>query len=244
MKLIKLKAVLAAVLAGGTAAWGQAALPAEDAPEEEVVAFGEAEFWLGGDEVAVASGEGEFWLGPDEIVEASAEASFWLGPEGQPTGESAWLVQTDAGSYIVGEGKAEALPNGFDRNSITSVVVGDGITEIGARFFKKCRKLNTATLGKDVVKVNEKAFYLCLDLEKIVVENPDALESLKDAIVYQTAIDPDGKPYPIPFIEVLGYKNVLYGTVDLVNPDWQPVPDGTKMEESGYHFFKYVLEEE
>ena len=67
----------AALVAGaGASAW------AEDAPEEEVVAFGEAEFWLGGDEVAVASGEGEFWLGPDEIAVASGEKTFWLGPEG------------------------------------------------------------------------------------------------------------------------------------------------------------------
>ena len=74
MKLTKLKTLLtAALVAGaGASAW------AEDAPGEEVVAFGEAEFWLGGDEVVVAFGEGGFWLGPDEIVIATDEKEFAL----------------------------------------------------------------------------------------------------------------------------------------------------------------------
>ena len=58
MKLTKLKTLLTAALVAGAgpSAW------AEDAPEEVVVAFGEAEFWLGGDEVAVATGEKKFPL--------------------------------------------------------------------------------------------------------------------------------------------------------------------------------------
>ena len=75
MKLTKLKTLLTAALVAGAgpSAW------AEDAPEEVVVAFGEAEFWLGGDEMAVASGEGElFWLGPDEVAVATGEKKFPL----------------------------------------------------------------------------------------------------------------------------------------------------------------------
>ena len=54
----KLKTFLAAALVAGAgvSAW------AEDAPEEEVVAFGDAEFWLGPDEITVATGEKEFAL--------------------------------------------------------------------------------------------------------------------------------------------------------------------------------------
>ena len=67
------KLLAAALVAGvGAFAW------AEDAPEEEVVAVGEAEFWLGGDEIAVASGESELWLGPDEIAVATDEKVFPL----------------------------------------------------------------------------------------------------------------------------------------------------------------------
>ena len=76
MRLTRLKAVLSAALV----AVAGASAHAGDAPEEEVVAFGEREFWLGGDEEVVASGEGGFWLGPDEIAIASGEGVFWLGP--------------------------------------------------------------------------------------------------------------------------------------------------------------------
>lgn len=74
MKVRKLKAFLAAALLVGAGVPARA----DDAPEEEVVAFGEAEIWLGGDEVVVASGEGVFWLGPDEIAVATGEKEFPL----------------------------------------------------------------------------------------------------------------------------------------------------------------------
>ena len=237
----KLKTFLSvALVAGaGASAW------AEDAPEEEVVAYDVAEFWLGGDEIAVASGEGEFWLGPDEIAVASGEKTFWLGPEGLPVGESAWLVQTDGGWLIVGEGSATNLPSGFHRNSIKSVTVDDGITEIGARFFKKCYSLNTFTGGKNLASIGEKAFYLCASLESVVIENPNfdiEKGGLKEAIVYQTAIKEDGTLYTIPTVTIPGCAAVLYGTNDLTDPtSWTPVDPDKTMEASGYHFFKFVL---
>ena len=70
----KLKTFLAAALVAGAGASVWAA--------EEVVAVGEAEFWLGpvGDSVeeVVAVDEQEFWLGPDEIAVAWAEMEFVL----------------------------------------------------------------------------------------------------------------------------------------------------------------------
>ena len=243
MKLIKLKAVLAAALVAGAgaSAW------AEDAPEEEVVAFGEAEFWLGGDEVAVASGEGEFWLGPDEIVEASAEKTFWLGPDGQPVGESAWLVQTDAGCYIVGEGKATALPNGFDRDSITSVEVEDGITEIGESFFKDCLFLNAVRVGKGVEKIGDKAFWFCMSLERIEIGNAAALDCLEKAVVYRAAFDSAGRPCVIPSISLPGYAEVLLGKRELTDEKWTelgPVGEKPMTEYGDYRFFKIELKAE
>lgn len=164
-------------------------------------------------------------------------------PVGQPVGVNARLVQEGDDWKIVGTGVATNLPAGFNLDSITNLIVQDGVTEIGARFFKKCRKLNTITLGKDVVKVGEKAFYLCLSLERIVAEDSAVVSSIADAVVYQTAIRPDGSLYTIPSITVPGYVEVLYGTDDLAKPNWKKVDAGKTMEESGYHFFKYVLEE-
>ena len=59
--------------------------------------------------------------------------------------------------------------------------------------------------------------------------------------MYQTAIDKDGKPYPIPYIEAPGYENELYGTDRLEDPNWVLLDSGKPMEASGYHFFKFVL---
>ena len=186
-----------------------------------------------GDEVAVSD--------PCELVKKGADGKLLPPSDWQPVGENAYLYTRDGVCYIVGSGSVTNLPAGFDRNSITNAVVEDGIDEIGARFFKKCRKLNAVTLGADVESVGTNAFYLCVALERIKVENAEAVESLKGAVVYQTAIDKDGKPYPIPYIEAPGYKNELYGTDSLEYPDWVLLDSGKPMEASGYHFFKFVL---
>ena len=223
MKLTRLKSVLAAALVAvaGVSAW------ADDVAEETVVATAEAEFWLGG----------------DEIIEATAEATFWLGPDGQPVGESAWIVQTDAGCYIVGEGSVTTLPSGFDRNSITNVPVEPGITEIGEAFFYKCRKLNSVTLGKDVVTVGTNAFYLCLKLEKITAGNAAAVESLAGAVVIRAAFDSDGYPCMIPQIDAPGYEMVLLATDNLAEPKWEPIdPKEAFADGAPARFFKFVLE--
>ena len=226
MKLTRLKAVLAAALVAGA---GTSAY-ADDAAEETVVATAEAEFWLGGDEIVVASGEKE----------------FWLGPEGQPVGESAYVVTTAAGCYIIGEGVTTNFPAGFDRNSITSAVVADGITEIGARFFKNFNNLNAVTFGKDVTKVGEKAFLYCMSLESVEIENPNFdLSSLDGAISYHTAIKSDGSLYPIPNVTVNGCQQTLEGKAALTDANWTDlgaVDPGKSMEDyTGYHFFRIVL---
>ena len=178
-----------------------------------------------------------------EVTETTVvdPADLPKGEKGTPVGEGSYVFVKDGNCTIFGTGSVTSLPAGFDRNSIKSVTVEDGITEIGTRLFKKCRKLNTVTLGKDVVSVETNAFYLCVALERITVGNAEAVESLKGAVVYQTAIDKDGKPYPIPYIEAPGYKNELYGTDRLKDPDWVLLDSGKPMEASGYHFFKFVL---
>ena len=242
MKLTKPKAFLAAALvaAAGASAWA-------DEATEEVVAFAEQSLWLGPDEIVEATAEASLWLGPDEIVEASAEASFWLGPDGQPVGESAWLVQTDAGCYIVGEGSVTNLPSGFNLNSITKVVVDDGITAIGARFFKNCTNMKAVTLGKDVTTFGEKAFYKCFSLEAIDVANADSLDALTGVVNYHMMFDADGNFVVAPKINVPGYVETLYGKVNLSDAQWMPIGPLAEQnleelkKENHYHFFQTRL---
>ena len=130
--------------------------------------------------------------------------------------------------------------------SFTNVVVEDGITEIGARFFKECLNLNTVKFGKDVAKVGEKTFLYCMSLESVEIDNPDFdLSSLDGAINYHTAIKPDGSLYPIPNVTVAGCQQTLEGKAALTDANWADlgaVVPGTPMEDyTGYHFFRIVL---
>ena len=107
---------------------------------------------------------------------------------------------------------------------------------------RSCNRLNAVTLGKDVATLGDNAFLFCLGLEKVEIQNPDFdTKGLESTIHYHTAIRPDGSLYTIPSVKIAGYEEVLYGTVDLAEPVWKEIPTGTKMEESGYHFFKFAL---
>ena len=167
-------------------------------------------------------------------------------PPGEKVGENAYMQVDDGKCTIFGTGSATNLPSGFDRDSITNAVVADGITEIGARFFKNFNNLNAVTFGKDVAKFGEKAFLYCMSLESIEIGNPDFdLSSLDGAISYHTAIKPDGSLYPIPNVTVNGCQQTLEGKAALTDANWADlgaVDPGKPMEDyTGYHFFRIVL---
>ena len=67
------------------------------------------------------------------------------------------------------------------------------------------------------------------------------LESLSESIVFRTAIHADGSLHTVPTVVVPGYAMVLYGTESLENPDWREIDPDVPMQDSGYHFFKFVL---
>lgn len=190
----------------------------------------------------------DFTFVKTNTVTAAEDPTVVVGPTvvaGQSAGETAYAVTKDGVCKIFGTGVATELPTGIDRSSVKSVEVADGVTEIGQRFFKDCRRMNTLRCGKDVVKFGEKAFYLCLSLESIEIANPNFdMDSLANAIVYQAAIDENGKVYTIPRISAEGYEEVLYGKANLTDGEWRMIgPAGSvTMEESGCHFFHIRLE--
>ena len=215
------------------------------AEEEEVAARDKVMFWMGPDESEMARAVSRLWMGPDEIdMGEDSEPFAFMPPWSWQVGAASYAYTNEVGVLIIfGEGAAAALPAGVDRGGIRGVNVEDDVTSIGSRFLKKCYNLNAFTGGEDLVSFGEKAFYLCPSLETITLKNDAAQASLANAVVYQTAIRPDGTLYTIPAISLPGYKAVLYGTNDLSDPSgWRRVDQGWTMEESGYHFFKYVLE--
>ena len=161
-------------------------------------------------------------------------------------GDNAYMVVNDGVCTFEGTGRIDGLPEDFDRGSITDVVVGDGITELGGGLFKGCLNLGAVTLGKDVRTVGEEAFFLCPSLATLAFANPnladDDVAKLADAVVYTVAIDEAGKPYTIPEITIPGYGEVLEGKADLNDEDWTPLEAGKAMEEyQDIHFFRYVI---
>ena len=252
MKLTRLKAYLAAAL---VAVAGMSAR-ADDAPEEEVVAFDEIEFRLGPEDVpedvVVAFDEIEFRLGPEEeVAVATDEIEFALLPSFYwKVGDATYAYTNGVGVLtIFGEGPVTEWPEGLDRDAVKGVVVDNGVTTIGVRFFKKCYNLKFLTGGANLVHIGEKAFYLCLSMEDIAIANPafdPEKDGLYDAIVYRTAIDEEGRFYQIPNLQIAGCQVKLLGKKQLTDPDWDDlgvVSDWKKMTDYGeYRFFKTVLE--
>lgn len=191
------------------------------------------------------------WSGLATLITTTAEGGK-LNPWSAGDGVTAYT--NGLGGLVIGGAGATAdyskknpAPWAAFATSITSVIIGDDVTDIGSRFFKGCTKLNTVTGGAGLVSFGENAFYQCMSLETIKIDNEEFdLDSLSDSIVYQTAIAADGTLYLIPNIEIKGYQVKLYGKQSLSDGDWTdlgPVSDWKKMSDYGdYRFFKTVLE--
>ncbi len=182
--------------------------------------------------------------GEDDIV---VEGSTFKGTLAKDYG----IVISDDGKdlAITGKGSADVAPTFTIKQklSVEEAVIRDGVETVGKRFFKDFTKVRKVTVGKDVVAIGEKAFYKCMSLEKIVIENPNFdLTQLTEAVVYQLMLDDKGVPYIYPSIEVAGYTEMLEGKVNLTDPEWTPIGKvGTiPMQDTPYRFFRVVLTKE
>ena len=207
---------------------------------------------------SLTSYEGDYRLrGNFNIVFDDYDCAFGLKKVVEPiqVGKDAYVVDLDGMTWegkvptriaIRGTGSADGIPADFDRYAVKEAVVEDGITEIGARFFKDFNNLEILQLGKDVAKVGEKAFLYCMSLESIQIENPNFdLSSLDGAINYHTAVNSDGSLYPIPNVTVAGCQQMLEGKKGLTDASWADlgavVPGKPMSDYTGYHFFRIVL---
>lgn len=87
------------------------------------------------EESVVAFAEAEFWLGPDEIVEATAEMTFWLGPgcENCPwtIGEGVTAYLEGGTLVIAGAGEVTSTPWTEFTEGIAKLQVAEGVTDLG-----------------------------------------------------------------------------------------------------------------
>ena len=73
--------------------------------------------------------------------------------------------------YIEGTGVMDnrLLFDDYNKNDVMSVIMSEGITEIGDYAFKEFRSLESITIPSSVTKIGESAFYWCSSLESITI---------------------------------------------------------------------------
>ena len=80
-----------------------------------------------------------------------------LGAEDNTCGENLTWVLTDGVLTISGEGdmydySSNSMPWSSSKNSITEIVIEDGVTSIGHKAFYECTSLKKLTIGKGVIR--------------------------------------------------------------------------------------------
>ena len=107
-----------------------------------------------------------------EIVDGQAEVIDYTG-----TAKKIVIADTYEGAPV----KAIADYAFYDKN-ITSVIIPEGVTEIGNSAFWSCNDLTDIDIPSTVVTIKDGAFSLCNSLKTIVL--PDGMEEISDSFSY------------------------------------------------------------
>ncbi len=87
-----------------------------------------------------------------------------------------WELSCDGVLTISGTGEMadfakEAVPWNAQRNAISSVSVGDGVTSIGRYAFYECVNMASVAIPEGVTSIGDSAFYHCAALSELVLPN-------------------------------------------------------------------------
>ena len=104
----------------------------------------------------------------------------------QYTFEEGLLTVTGSGMMGTETAALADYPWHSFRDSITEVVVGDGITAVGKNAFSTCPNLSRITFGRDVTSLGMDAFAYCGTVESVVFRAP--LLEMGQSTVYQTTL--------------------------------------------------------
>ncbi len=112
------------------------------------------------------------------------------------TGNIAWALKGDGSMTFTGTGEmtdyagqygyGDKVPWAGNRAAITSVTVGEGITNVANNAFTNCTNLTTVTLPTTIAKIGEYAFSDCSNLASVTL--PSSLQSLGQQAFVRTAI--------------------------------------------------------
>ena len=108
------------------------------------------------------------------------EAAQSTGASSGTTGDCTWTLDDDgvltiSGNGAMGKYNINTAPWG---ENITSVIINDGVTNIGQDAFYGCYGLTRVTIGKGVTSIDPYAFYNCIGLTSITI--PDSVTSIGD----------------------------------------------------------------
>ena len=103
----------------------------------------------------------------------------------------AWSFDTESGVLAIsGNGamatysKESPAPWAAHNSAITSVVIGDGVSKIGAYAFYNCRNLMSVQLGSAITEIGEAAFQGCYRLIEVYNKSGLAIEAEKSTHGY------------------------------------------------------------
>lgn len=143
-------------------------------------ARGDFEFKIGFDKAILISykGEGETAAVPEKVLDTQvkeiADSAFADKqtlksvklPEGlQTIGTDAFANSKQLASVNLPFGLKTLGAGAFRNTAIKSITIPSSVTEIGAKTFKSCTRLESAKLGSFTEKIGEEAFYGCMALK-------------------------------------------------------------------------------
>lgn len=101
----------------------------------------------------------------------------WTLEEEELFGNNVTLRITGTGTMATYD-EFEPAPWNSSRVSIQSVIIGEGVTSIGAYSFSGCRSLASVTIPENVTSIGEYAFYGCQKITSAVI--PEGVTSVGD----------------------------------------------------------------
>ena len=95
-----------------------------------------------------------------------------------------WMLYSNGELVITGTGNMEdnSIPWYSNRDSITKVMISDGVTSIGSYAFYNCSSLTSVTIGSGVTSIGGHAFSYCTSLTSITI--PSGVISIGEPAFY------------------------------------------------------------
>ena len=115
---------------------------------------------------------------------ATTVASGTFGADGD---NLTWTLDDEGTLTVSGKGAmGDSIPWSSYSRGIKSVVIPDGVTEIGDRAFSECWELTNITIPDSVTSIGGSAFYSCHSLTNITI--PDSVTSIGEGAFEECSV--------------------------------------------------------